>query len=64
MSLAIAEAEGYSSPNVKTRQMLPATLRNDPLMYPDSETLKRGQMEGDIKSLPLYMKYWELLKLS
>lgn len=63
MSLLISEAEGYSSPNIKARDMLPPALRNDPLMYPDAETLKRGQMEGDIQSLPLYLRYWELLKL-
>lgn len=65
MSMWIAVSQGFSSPNLKTRDMLPPALRNDPLMYPSSEVLKRGQMEGDIKSaLPLYLRYWELLKLS
>ena len=64
IGVLISMTQGYSSPNMKTRQLLPKKFRDDPLMYPSQQTLKRSQMEGDIgQARELYMHYWELLKL-
>ncbi len=61
----ISVIQGYSSPNLAAKQFLPKAYRDNTVMYPDSATLARGHMEGDVKAaLPLYMHYWELLKLS
>lgn len=59
-----AMVTGFSSPNLKTRQLLPKKLRKDPIMYPSAQILKRGKMEGGVgKALPNYLHYWQLLKL-
>jgi spermidine/putrescine transport system substrate-binding protein len=65
IGVMVTEVQGYSSPNMKARRLLPKKLRDNPIMYPSQATLKRGHMEGDVKSArALYMHYWELLKLS
>lgn len=57
--------QGYSSPNMRSRRMLPPKFRNNPIMYPSQSILKRGHMEGYVgNALPIYMHYWQLLKLS
>lgn len=64
IGVMISMVQGYSSPNLKTRQLLPKRMRDDPLMYPSQQVLKRSQMEDDIgPARTLYMHYWELLKL-
>ncbi len=65
IGVIISVTQGYSSPNMKTRQLLPASFRNNAMMYPSQAILKRGQMEGDVGAArALYLHYWELLKLS
>ena len=64
VGVMISMIQGYSSPNLKTRALLPKKFRDDPLMYPSQQTLKRSQMENDIgPARKLYMHYWQLLKL-
>jgi spermidine/putrescine transport system substrate-binding protein len=61
----ISLIQGYASPNIKARQFLPKKARDNPLLYPDAATLKRGQMEEDVPLVrALYLHYWEWLKLS
>ena len=65
VGVEIAVIQGYSSPNLKTRQLSPKKDRDDPAMYPSKKTLERGHMEGYVKSARgLYLHYWQLLKLS
>lgn len=60
----VAILQGYSSPNLQARRLMPKRYRTDPLIYPAPETLKRGQMQRNIGSArSLYMHYWQLLKL-
>ncbi len=60
----VALSQGYSSPNLQARRLMPKRYRQDPLLYPSAEVLKRGQMQHDIgKARPIIMHYWQLLKL-
>lgn len=60
----ISMTQGYSTPNLKSKALLPKQFREDPLMYPSQQTLKRSQMENDVGAArDIYLHYWELLKL-
>lgn len=57
--------QGGSTPNLKTRKMLPLSDQHNPAMYPSAALLKRAQMESDIGTArSAYIHYWQLLKLS
>jgi spermidine/putrescine transport system substrate-binding protein len=61
----IAMSRGGSSPNLKTRELLPPAYRNNPVRYPSAQVLKRAQMENDIgDARKKYIHFWQLLKLS
>lgn len=65
IALKIVQSQGGSTPNLKTRQMLPKSIQSDQAMYPSAQTLKRAQMENDIGAArATYIHYWQLLKLS
>lgn len=55
----------FASPNLAARKLLPPEIRDNPTIFPSSETLRRGQMQNDINddALALYEKYWEQLKM-
>lgn len=59
-------ATRYPSPNLAAQKLLPAEIRNNPIAYPSSEILKRGQFQLDLdqQTLATYEKYWEELKMS
>ncbi len=60
----IALESGFSTPNLAAQELLPAKIRANPILYPDTETLKRGQFQTDVgEAAPLYEKYFERLKL-
>lgn len=60
----VSETTAYSTPNLEALKLLPAKMHNNPVINPDAETLKRGKLQVDITPvLPLYEKYWELLKM-
>lgn len=56
---------GFATANKKAKPLLPANLRDNPVIYPSRETLKRGQFQIDVgdDTLALYEKYWEQLKM-
>ncbi|WP_027178987.1 extracellular solute-binding protein [Maridesulfovibrio bastinii] len=63
ISAEIAEELGYSSPNAEAVKLLPENIRNNPICYPDDETLSRGEFEvglGD--ATKIYEQYWMKLK--
>lgn len=62
----IALKEGHALANRAARELLPLRLKNDPLIYPPPDILKRGYFQRDVgeKALSLYSKYWLLLKLA
>lgn len=61
----ISTQEGFSSPNLAAIKLMPAALRNNPVLNPTSADLKNAEEETYIE-MPIYriyLKYWELLKL-
>lgn len=57
--------QGGSTPNLKTRQMLPKEDQHNLAMYPSASILRRAQIENDIGSArSTYIHFWQLLKLS
>lgn len=65
-SKAIALNEGYAITNQAGKRLLPPDITNDKAVYPDPETLKRGQFQTNIqeRALQAYTQYWQLLKVS
>ncbi len=60
----IALGEGYSSPNTEAIKLMPADIRNNAILNPPAEVLKRGQLQRDAGAADdIYEKYWELLKI-
>lgn len=62
----IALIEGHAITNAKGRALLPAVIRENPIVYPSPEILKRGHFQRDVgeETLALYNQYWQLLKLA
>ncbi len=60
----IALIGGFSTANIAGMQLLPENMRLDPLLYPNTKTMKRAQFFKDLGDATLlYEKYFELLKL-
>jgi spermidine/putrescine transport system substrate-binding protein len=60
----IAEEIGYSTPNLEAKKILSEKFKNNPLMYPNSKILEKGEFQEDIgKASLIYEKYWEKLRL-
>lgn len=55
----------YSTANLEARKLLPDHIRNNATLYPSHDILHRGQFETDVgeKTIALYEKYWERLKI-
>jgi spermidine/putrescine transport system substrate-binding protein len=62
----IALSEGHAIANQAGRALLPKNIRDNPIVYPSPEVLKRGVIQSDLseKSLMLYDEYWQKLKFS
>ncbi|MDI9818560.1 MULTISPECIES: PotD/PotF family extracellular solute-binding protein [unclassified Legionella] len=62
----IALIEGHAITNAKSKALLPESIRNNTIVYPDTETLKRGYIQRDLAegTLTLYNNYWQQLKLA
>lgn len=64
IALYMVEGQGYASPNLRARKLLPKLYQHDPIMYPDSSIIRHAHMEAGFgKARSIYMHYWELLKL-
>lgn len=61
----IALYTGYPTANLSAQKLLPAEIRDNPIVYPPNDILRRGQYQTDVGSetLALYEKYWEQLKM-
>lgn len=55
----------FPTANLAAQKLLPADIRNSPVVYPSRETLRRGEFQTDVgdEALALYEKYWEQLKM-
>ncbi len=62
----IALATGFPTANLAAQKLLPAHIRDNPTIYPPDKVMHRGQFQEDLddKTLALYEKYWEELKMS
>lgn len=59
----IAKELGYSSPNAEAVKLLPKAMRDNPISYPDAETMSRGEFEVGLgNATKIYEKYWIRLK--
>ncbi|MBN1683884.1 MAG: spermidine/putrescine ABC transporter substrate-binding protein [Gammaproteobacteria bacterium] len=61
----ISLSVGFSTPNLKAIASMDKNDRNNRVINPEPEDLKKGQIELDITKAAekAYYKYWELLKL-
>jgi spermidine/putrescine transport system substrate-binding protein len=65
ISAEISIINHYPSPNLAAFKLLPANMRNNPMINPASDVLKKGEFELDLgDAIGVYTKYWELLKIS
>jgi spermidine/putrescine transport system substrate-binding protein len=63
IAAAISEEMGYSSPNRRALALLPAEVRDNPIVYPDEATMARGEFEVDLgDAMRLYESCWMTLK--
>lgn len=62
----IALEEGHAITNAVARQQLPDNIKNNPLIYPKKNIMEKAQVQRDVsaKTLALYNRYWQRLKLS
>lgn len=57
------EELGYPAPNLATRELLDESLRNNKMVFPDSDDIARGSYHQDLgDAVLIYEKYWERLK--
>ncbi|MCR9191051.1 MAG: spermidine/putrescine ABC transporter substrate-binding protein [Gammaproteobacteria bacterium] len=58
--------QGYSVTNQASLALLPPKVRRNPNIFPNKTILKRGHYQRDVdeKTIELYSKYWEKLKLA
>lgn len=60
----ISLSVGYPLPNAAAMKLLPKEIRDNQTIYPNAQTLSRAQFQVDVgNALPIYEKYWELLKI-
>jgi spermidine/putrescine transport system substrate-binding protein len=62
---AVALDNNFPTANLAAQKLLPAEIRNNPIVYPKHEILRRGEFQSDIDDAALdqYEKYWERLKM-
>jgi spermidine/putrescine transport system substrate-binding protein len=62
---AVSLTINYSTANLAARKLMPAEIRNNPVLYPSHEVLQRGEFQKDIgeTAYNLVEKYWERLKI-
>lgn len=60
----ICEGMGYSTPNLKAKDLLPADVRSNSIVYPADEDMARGEFETDLgTAIKAYEKCWLQLKI-
>ena len=61
----VALDNSYPTANLAAQKSLPPEIRNNPMVYPSRQVLRRGEFQTDIgdEALALYEKYWEELKM-
>lgn len=63
VAAVVAQKIGYPTPNLAARQLLPDNVRNNRMLYPDEETLKKGEWQNDVGDADrLYEAAFERIK--
>lgn len=62
---AISLNTNYSTANLTAKNMMPEAVRNNPILYPSYDILRRGEFQSDNgeAASALLEKYWEWLKM-
>lgn len=65
VSRNISLSINYATANLAARNLMPAEIRNNPILYPSHDVLRHGEFETDIgdNTFALFEKYWEQLKM-
>lgn len=65
-SAQIALKEGHAITNARGKDLLPASIKNNPMIYPPQAIIDKGQFQRDVgeETVMLYNRYWEQLKLA
>ncbi|MDU2297844.1 MAG: extracellular solute-binding protein [Citrobacter freundii] len=59
----VAETIGYPTPNLAARKLLSPEVANDKTLYPDAETINKGEWQNDVGSASaIYEEYYQKLK--
>ncbi|MDD3310583.1 extracellular solute-binding protein [Pseudodesulfovibrio sp.] len=59
----ISQEMGYSTPNAKAMELLPAEVRDNPIVYPPADVMQRGEFQDYLgESMKIYDDYWMQLK--
>jgi len=63
---SMAKLTGHAITNQAGLELLPQSIRNNHLIYPNKDTLSRAHMQRDVPDaiLRLYNHYWQALKLA
>lgn len=61
----VALDNNFPTPNLAAQKLLPSEMKDNPVVYPPQEVLRRGEFQTDVgdEALALYEKYWERLKM-
>ena len=59
----ISQEMGYSTPNAKAMDVLPADVRDNPIVYPPDNVMQRGEFQNYLgDAMKIYDDYWIKLK--
>jgi spermidine/putrescine transport system substrate-binding protein len=57
-------ATGYATPNLAAYKLMPPSILNNSMIYPDKKILQRSVVQVDVGAAEsIYQHYWELLKI-
>lgn len=63
VAVQVAETIGYPTPNLAAKKLLPPEVSGDKTLYPDDETIAKGEWQNDVGSAStLYETYFQQLK--
>ena len=65
IAAAVTLYSRYPTAILAAQNILPATIRENPIAYPSKDVLKKGQFQTDLDTdtLAIYEKYWNELKM-
>lgn len=59
----VAETTGYPTPNLEARKLLKPEIANDKTLYPDDDTIAKGEWQNDVGNASIrYKNNYQKLK--